>query len=88
MADVKTAPVFNALYGINVTVRMNLRGHFDIIYGTNKHRITGKGGAFGNLNAGGFQKNFRLDITYDIQPKILLETSSIEVSRRILGWIS
>ena len=68
MADVKTAPVFNALYGINVTVRMNLRGHFDIVYGTNKHRITGKGGAFGNLNAGGFQKNFRLDIIGDKQP--------------------
>ena len=54
MAKVKAPLVLNALDRVNGTVRIQLRGHFDVVDRTDHHSVTGDGGTFTDFNACSF----------------------------------
>ncbi len=58
MTEIEASLVLNPLDGINRAVRIQLRGHFDVVDGADHNCIAGNGSTLANLNAGGFLKEY------------------------------
>ena len=54
VAEIKASLILNPLDGINRTIRIQLRGHFDVVDRTDHHSVTGDGGTFTDFNACSF----------------------------------